>query len=548
MPVLTALLNEELILLADLRWDGQEAALRAASHAGRLISPCCRKPLVLKWGLRVVRHFAHHPGAQCPYERWSEPESPEHAAGKLLLYQWCRQAFPHGRVALEHPIAQTCQRPDVLVELPDGERYAIEYQRSAISLRVWTERHEGYRSLGITDIWVMGENRLHDALPAGQQQRRWEGSEPGMLFLKPRAFENAAAPATPYDVPWWRGDRQAELWAEQELAARTGREVHPWYRRAAMARLRSLTFLDAGAGLLHIYRGMRELRGHVDSRMASACHLVPLAGPGLDLTPHGFVTPVDRERLAGFEARAGALEQQLRRTAAPRAAETPAPYTAEVPPMDPRLPAYFSEEAQRRARLLATLGLKHPAFRLEEQEAEQRRRLEQRAGEPTWRAMVDRLGLAPSNLLFLVGVPIPDDTVIQVHRTVWQAFVYYWLIAGRRTGSFRARWVRQHLERRFGLDPEMVRVSTLVAPGRLNDPEAVVGRYLNLLSAAGYLRSDQGNEHFRYYFAEAPSPPLALADRSVRREAWAGLLAGRLRLDGHALAGEGFSIPLIPGK
>lgn len=545
--MLSALLDGRPLLLHEPQWDETEAALRTASREGRLLAPCCQKPLVLRWGIRVSRHFAHYPRARCPFQRWSEPESPEHVAGKVRLYEWCRHHF--GRealVALEHPLREIAQRPDIYVQTADGRRFALEYQRSAISLKEWTERHAGYQSLSVTDIWILGENRLAEAQPEPLKAARWVAQEPGMHFLNLRAFENACGPQTSYEIPWWRGEGQEELWSEQELAARTGRPVSPWFHRAALRRLHSITFLDAGTGLLHIYRGMLERRGHVDTRMASVCLSTDLEAGGLALTADGFVTAADQQRYERYHPRAerlaAAAAQNRSAEFVDRVAESAPRYQAEPAMIEALL---LPEEAKRRERLLESVPFDAVPFRLEAQEAEQRRWLGDRAEVPYWRRLVDRVGLTPTRLFFLVGIPIPDDTVIRVHRTVWQAFIFYGLLRGQREGSFLVRWVRQHLERRFGFDPEMVRVATYLMPGRLNGPDQVIGTYLNLLVDAGYLRNEQRSEHFRYH-RRLGRVPLVFADRTQRFAAWAGLLEGRLRLEGDLLVGGEEPIALLP--
>lgn len=545
--MLSALLDGRPMLLHEPSWDEAEAALRTASREGRLLAPCCQKQLVLRWGLRVARHFAHYPRARCPFQRWSEPESPEHVAGKVRLYEWCRGHFERDAlVALEHPLQEIAQRPDIYVQTADGRRFALEYQRSAISLKEWTERHAGYQSLGVTDIWILGENRLAEAQPEADKAARWMAQEPGMLFLNLRAFENASGPQTPYEIPWWRGEGQEELWSEQELAARIGRPVSPWFHRAALRRLHSVTFLDAGTGMLHIYRGMRERRGQVDTRMASVCLRTELEADGLALTADGFVTGADQQRYERYHQRAEALvvaaAQHQPVALTDRVAESAPHYQAEPAVIEALL---LPAQAKQRERLLETVPFEPHPFRLEVQEAEQRRRLGERAAVPQWRRLVDRLGLAPANLFFLVGIPIPDDTVILVHRTVWQAFIFYGLLRGQREGSFPVRWVRQHLERRFGFDSEMVRVATYLMPGRLNGPDQVIGTYLNLLVDAGYLRNEQRSEHFRYH-RRPGRVPLVFADRTQRFAAWAGLLEGRLRLKGDLLVGGDEPIALLP--
>ncbi|HEY3365767.1 MAG TPA: competence protein CoiA family protein [Symbiobacteriaceae bacterium] len=539
--MLSARLDGETILLHEPRWDDQEDFLRTAARAKRVLAPCCGAPLVLRWGLRKVRHFAHPPKAGCLYERWAESESPEHMAGKIRLYDWCRQAFGDRirTLALEYPIRETLQRPDVYLELDDGTRYALEYQRSAISPGEWTERHAAYRGLGINDIWVLGDNRLADALPTGEQRARWAAREPHMQFLNLRAFETAAGVPTPFELAWWRGDGQEELWEPLELDARVGREVAPWYRRSALARLRSLTFLDVNTGELQIFRAMRELPRHTDTLMVSATLRLPLASPDLELTPAGFVTPADRERLERHEARVVRLEAAVRQ--APARMDNPAAPPAPVAdkPLPAQMSAYFHALRGRRASVRwpadvdARLFL--PGWQEEEQ---QQRRLPARSEVPEWRKIVDRYGLTPENLHYLVGIPIPDDTVFLVHRTVWQAYIYYG-VAKDQQGSFTARGLADRIARKVGVHAEMVRVARYLLPGQVNAPEDVVGQFLNLLVDAGYLRNDMRSEHFRYHALENPPPPFAFVDRTQRWQAWAGLLSQTLGRQGGTLLGEG---------
>lgn len=546
--MLSARLDGELILLHERRWEGQESLLRAASREGRLLAPCCGARLILKWGQRKVRHLAHPPRAECAYDRWSEPESPEHLAGKILLYEWCRRVYGSTArlIALEYPLAATQQRPDLYMELADGTRYALEYQRSAISPGEWAERHAAYEGEGIHDIWILGENRLADALPSEAQQARWAAREPHMRFLKLRAFESAAAVRTPFEVAWWRGDHQEELWEQAELDARVGREVNPWYRRSALQRLRSVTFLDAHSGDLMIYRAMRELPGRLDTKMASTRLQTSLEDPGLELSPSGFLLPQDHERLERHERRVERLEAAMARGQTVQ--ESPAAYVASSPelrPLPAHMPLYFQRLARGRAERSWPADVDARLFHLGEQEEEQQRRLAERAGQAEWRKIVDRFGLSPENLHYLVGVPIPDDTAIAVHRTVWQAFICYRLVRQPRV-SLATRQVAALVERLFGLHEEMTRLARYRLLGTVNTPEEVVGRFLLLLADAGYLRSDRRSEHLRFYGPEAPPPAYAFADRKDRWKAWAGLLQQKLRREEERLVGEGGPIGLKP--
>lgn len=561
--MLSGRLDGETMLVHEPRWEGQEQFLRESSRAGRLTAPCCGARLILRWGLRKARHFAHAPRARCPYDRWSEPESAEHLAGKIMLYGWCRDrlAGQLRTLALEHPLPESLQRPDLYLELTDGTRYAIEYQRSAIGPGEWQERHDSYARQGIFDIWILGENRLTAALPTPEQQERWAARERHMLFLNLRAFENLAALQSPYEQAWWRGDQQEALWDPLELDARVGREVSPWFERSALSRLRSVSFLDPAAGQLIIYRAMRELPGHLDTRMASVCLRTPMSDPGLGLTSLGFVTTADRERQERFQRRKAALLAQIARHRAgrtaglgPDSAAWPASGVAEpsgayralpAGPLPSYWPPQFRSVAERRSRQLGQVPFDPTPFLLHEQERRQQEMLQKRAGTEEWRRLVERQRLTPDTLFFLVGIPIPDDTVFRVHRTVWQAHVSYMVLRGLRRG-LTARWLSRLLARRFGIDSEMERLMRVNAVHGLNTVEGVVGAFLNLLAHCGYLRNDYGSEFFRYFPAAATPPALAFINREERWSALAGLLDGSLRLEGESLVGLGRCIGLRP--
>ncbi|WP_298826744.1 competence protein CoiA family protein [uncultured Planococcus sp.] len=110
--------------------------------------PSCQAPLLLKIGEINIPHFAHKSLSDCDY--FSEPESPLHLHGKLLLYHFFQQLDHH--VELEKHLSAIRQRADLLV---DG-RYAIEFQCSTIPATQLNQRSEGYRLLGVNPIWIKG--------------------------------------------------------------------------------------------------------------------------------------------------------------------------------------------------------------------------------------------------------------------------------------------------------------------------------------------------------------------------------------------------------
>lgn len=569
--VLTAELDGERILITDPAWAGRAAELRAAAAAGRLRAPCCGERLAVKWGARKTPHFAHWPRSLCPYQRWAEPESAEHAGGKLRLWHFCRAYFAGrlSRCELEYPLPETGQRPDVFVELADGTRLALEYQRAEMPQADWEERHQRYAAAGIADVWVLGENRLAAAVPPPETAARWTGGEPDQVALRPRAFEAAAARPTPWDAAAWRPYQQPLLWLELEQALRVGAPgAEPWYEKPAVRAAGSLFYLEAATGRLTILRALHPARGYRDVRVGTLAAEVELAPGAVELGPDGFWTAADAERQRRFAeqreaaerarpAYARGREQAERR----RAAEAAAAYGAQwadlqavlARELPPGAPPAWRERAESRRRWLeraAARGRLAPAdlarFHLPAQEAEQRRWGEARPANPAWQRLKRRFRLTPDTLAFPCGVPIPDDTVIQVHRSVWQAYIYYQVIQGRRWRShFQVQWIVRELEQHFPVDHAMSEIATRYGGGELLDLTGVVGQFLNILADLGYLRSEGGNPMLPYYRG-APLPTYALARRERRWEVWLGLLERRLRLEPGALLGpDGERIPLV---
>ena len=140
---------------------GQEPVpeLRCLSDARALQCPLCGAPVVLKAGRVVAPHFAHLPGATCSHGD-AEPETDRHREGKALLARWIRASVPEAAVTLEALIAETGQRADLLFTMPDGRRVALEYQCADLSARDWRRRRDLYRSAAVSDLWVLGGNRL----------------------------------------------------------------------------------------------------------------------------------------------------------------------------------------------------------------------------------------------------------------------------------------------------------------------------------------------------------------------------------------------------
>ncbi len=130
--------------------------LRALSDQHLLRCPHCEAVLTLKAGAVRVHHFAHVNLEDCVHAD-HEPETDSHRQGKLMLYQRFRQGAT--LAALEQHFPETDQRADVFIEMPGGVGYALEFQQANNTMQRWAERHSLYHSLGINDIWFLGQVR-----------------------------------------------------------------------------------------------------------------------------------------------------------------------------------------------------------------------------------------------------------------------------------------------------------------------------------------------------------------------------------------------------
>jgi hypothetical protein len=132
--------------------------LRALSDGRLLHCAHCGTPLTLKAGPVRQHHFAHVSLINCTGID-HEPETEAHRQGKRLLYRHFRQEATGA--ALEQSFPSTGQRADVFITMPD-RAYVLEFQQANNSAADWAERHQQYQSLGVSDIWFLGQVRYQE--------------------------------------------------------------------------------------------------------------------------------------------------------------------------------------------------------------------------------------------------------------------------------------------------------------------------------------------------------------------------------------------------
>lgn len=130
--------------------------------------PMCETAVILKRGRKVAAHFAHLPGAECPFaegESWRHLEAKRVLAEEFTALGWdCRIEVPHRALG---------RRVDVGVKVPDGQGgvmyVAVEVQDSVIQVesmkqRVMADRRIGYASTA----WLFTSHRAGSLLLAAQ--------------------------------------------------------------------------------------------------------------------------------------------------------------------------------------------------------------------------------------------------------------------------------------------------------------------------------------------------------------------------------------------
>ena len=110
--------------------------------------PACGALVRLRKGKNLRTHFAHVSLKQCNF--YYENESSEHLENKVALFNW---AMKNDKAELECPIPQLKQIADIFI----NKQLALEIQCSPISCDLLRNRSNGYRSLGIQVLWLLGE-------------------------------------------------------------------------------------------------------------------------------------------------------------------------------------------------------------------------------------------------------------------------------------------------------------------------------------------------------------------------------------------------------
>ena len=152
--ILTCKLGNEIINCYDGTHNKEQLKKWASKKI--LLCPVCGKPYEYCHGEVKTPYFRHMDKNECE-DKYSESETEEHLNGKRDLFEWIKKQNGVTNAVLEGWIPETKQRPDIMFEYK-GKKCVIEYQCSPITSE-YVERHELYKAVGITDIWILGTEK-----------------------------------------------------------------------------------------------------------------------------------------------------------------------------------------------------------------------------------------------------------------------------------------------------------------------------------------------------------------------------------------------------
>ncbi|GIO24417.1 competence protein CoiA family protein [Oceanobacillus sp. J11TS1] len=117
--------------------------------------PMCKERVIIRSGEKVVPHFSHLPNADCLLSGGGE--GLYHENGKLQLFKWLSRF--NMQVELEFYFPEISQRADIFVRI-GRKKIAVEFQCSRVSQEEIWQRIQGYKSLGIESLWILGAQHL----------------------------------------------------------------------------------------------------------------------------------------------------------------------------------------------------------------------------------------------------------------------------------------------------------------------------------------------------------------------------------------------------
>jgi competence CoiA-like predicted nuclease len=130
---------------------------KIAGKYGELICEKCGQEVQLRVNDPRQRtpHFSHKiTDNKCPFTNNDFRESEDHKKGKMLLYHYFKDKYPDVKPMLNHRFSNR-RKADLYIEFNNGDKLAVEYQRTELDILEWQERQDEYTKEGINVIWLI---------------------------------------------------------------------------------------------------------------------------------------------------------------------------------------------------------------------------------------------------------------------------------------------------------------------------------------------------------------------------------------------------------
>ena len=136
---------------------------------GPFYCPVCRTAVTLKKGDKKIHHFAHKPPFTCSY---GQGETLAHQEAKISIYDALRVNANVKNIELEK-ITGFGSIADVYAEI-DGQKVAIEIQRSILSTAEISQRTARYQQNNVAVLWIVLQKPNHNPRKySPSQMERW---------------------------------------------------------------------------------------------------------------------------------------------------------------------------------------------------------------------------------------------------------------------------------------------------------------------------------------------------------------------------------------
>lgn len=130
---------------------------KIAGKNGELICEECGQEVQLRANdpRKKTPHFSHKiTDDKCPFANNDLRESEEHKRGKMLLYHYFKEKYPEVTPTVNQRFRNR-RKADLYIEFNDGNKLAVEYQRTELDILEWKERQEEYTKENINVIWLI---------------------------------------------------------------------------------------------------------------------------------------------------------------------------------------------------------------------------------------------------------------------------------------------------------------------------------------------------------------------------------------------------------